>query len=51
MFRQGRNSAQLPIIAGASPQVIMENYSHLTKDGACDPMLQAIGGGGGGRRR
>jgi hypothetical protein len=39
---------QLSIIAGASLQVIMENYTHLTKDDAYDVMLQAIAGG---RRR
>lgn len=45
MLRQGMNPVQLSIIAGASLQVIMEHYTHLTKDDAYDAMLRAIAGG------
>lgn len=47
MLRNGMSPVQLSIIAGASIQVIMEHYTHLTKDDAYDAMLRAIGGNGG----
>jgi hypothetical protein len=48
MLRNGMNPIQLSIIAGASLPVIMEHYTHLTKDDAYDAMLRVIAGG---RRR
>ena len=47
MLRQGMNPVQLSIIAGASLQVIMAHYTHLTKDDAYDAMLRVIAGGSG----
>jgi hypothetical protein len=47
MLRNGVNPVQLSIIAGASLQVIMEHYTHLTKDDAYDAMLRVIAGQGG----
>jgi site-specific recombinase XerD len=49
MLRNGINPIQLSVIAGASLPVIMEHYTHLTKDDAYDAMLRVIGGSGGGR--
>jgi hypothetical protein len=42
MLRHGMNPIQLSIIAGASPQVIAEHYTHLTKDDAYEAMLQVL---------
>jgi integrase len=42
MLRQGMNPLQLSIIAGASLPVIMEHYTHLTKDDAYEAMIRAI---------
>ncbi len=54
MLRQGMNPIQLSMIAGASIEVIMQHYAHLTKSDAYEAMLRAIGGNGrsapGGRR-
>ena len=47
MLRQGMNPVQLSIIAGASLQVIMAHYTHLTKDDAYDAMLRVIAGSSG----
>lgn len=47
MLRNGMNPVQLSIIAGASLPVIMEHYTHLTKDDAYDAMLRVIAGNGG----
>ena len=46
MLRHGMNPIQLSIIAGASPQVIAEHYTHLTKDDAYDAMLRVLTAGG-----
>jgi integrase len=42
MLRQGMNPFQLSIIAGASLPVIMEHYTHLTKNDAYDSMIAAL---------
>ena len=47
MLRQGMNPIQLSIIAGASPEVIAEHYTHLTKDDAYDAMIRALTNGQG----
>jgi site-specific recombinase XerD len=42
MLRQGMNPIQLSLIAGASLEVIMQHYTHLTKDDAYDSMIRAL---------
>jgi integrase len=42
MLRRGMNPLQLSIIAGASLPVIMEHYTHLTKDDAYEAMISAL---------
>jgi integrase/recombinase XerD len=42
MLRSGMNPMQLSIIAGASLQVIMEHYTHLTKDDAYEAMIRVL---------
>ena len=42
MLRHGMNPIQLSIIVGASPQVIAEHYTHLTKDDAYEAMLRVL---------
>ncbi|MGH9090010.1 MAG: tyrosine-type recombinase/integrase [Acidimicrobiales bacterium] len=49
MLRNGMNPIQLSIIAGASLPVIMEHYTHLTKDDAYEAMLRVLSGSGGAR--
>ncbi len=44
MLREGMNPAQLSIIAGASLPVIMDHYTHLTKDDAYEAMLRVLAG-------
>jgi integrase len=46
MLRNGMNPIQLSIIAGASPQVIAEHYTHLTRDDAYEAMIQILAVGG-----
>ncbi len=45
MLRQGMNPVQLSMIAGASIEVIMQHYAHLTKDDAYEATLRALSGG------
>lgn len=45
MVRQGVNPLQLSVIAGASLPVIMEHYTHLTRNDAYDSMMRALGAG------
>jgi integrase/recombinase XerD len=42
MLRNGMNPIQLSIIAGASPDVIAQHYTHLNKDDAYDAMIRAL---------
>jgi integrase/recombinase XerD len=42
MLRNGMNPIQLSIIAGASPEVIAQHYTHLNKDDAYDAMIKAL---------
>jgi integrase len=42
MLRQGMNPLQLSLIAGTSVPVIMEHYTHLTKEDAYDAMMSAL---------
>ncbi len=46
MLRDGMTSIQLSITAGASPEVIAQCYTHLTKDDAYDAMVRVLSGGG-----
>ncbi len=43
MIRNGMHPIQLSMIAGASLEVIMQHYAHLTRDDAYDAMLRALG--------
>lgn len=45
MLRRGMNPVQLSFIAGASIEVIMQHYAHLTKDDAYEATLRALSGG------
>ncbi len=45
MLRCGMNPIQLSVIAGASPDVIAQHYTHLTKDDAYEAMVRALSGG------
>ena len=45
MLRRGMNPIQLSIIAGASPEVIANHYTHLNKDDAYDAMIRALTNG------
>jgi site-specific recombinase XerD len=45
MLRQSMNPVQLSFIAGASIEVIMQHYAHLTKDDAYEATLRALSGG------
>jgi uncharacterized protein (DUF433 family) len=42
MVRSGMSPIQLSLIAGASPEVITECYTHLTKDDAYEAMMRAL---------
>lgn len=42
MLRNGMNPIQLSVIAGASPQVIADHYTHLTKDDAYEAMMRVL---------
>ena len=42
MLRRDMNLVQLSFIAGASPEVIAQHYSHLTKDDAYEAMIRAL---------
>ncbi len=42
MLRRGMNPVQLSIIAGASLPVIMEHYTHLTREDAYSAMIGAL---------
>ncbi|MHB8438515.1 MAG: tyrosine-type recombinase/integrase [Acidimicrobiales bacterium] len=42
MLRRGMNPVQLSFIAGASMEVISQNYTHLTKDDAYEAMMRAL---------
>jgi integrase/recombinase XerD len=42
MVRSGMSPIQLSMIAGASPEVITECYTHLTRDDAYDAMMRAL---------
>jgi len=42
MLRRGMNPVQLSLIAGTSLPVIMEHYTHLTRDDAYDAMISAL---------
>jgi integrase/recombinase XerD len=42
MLRRGMNPVQLSFIAGASMEVISQNYTHLTKDDAYEAMIRAL---------
>jgi hypothetical protein len=42
MLRNGMNPIQLSIIAGASPEVIAQCYTHRTKDDAYDAMMRVL---------
>lgn len=46
VLRNGMNPIQLSFIAGASPDVIVQHYAHLTKDDAYEAMLRAVSPGG-----
>ncbi|HEX4806845.1 MAG TPA: tyrosine-type recombinase/integrase [Conexibacter sp.] len=45
MLRRGMNPIQLSLIAGASPEVIAQHYTHLNRADAYDAMLQALAPG------
>jgi integrase/recombinase XerD len=49
MVRTGMHPFQLSAIAGASPPVIAQYYTHLTKADAYDAMLRSLGYGSGTR--
>jgi hypothetical protein len=42
MLRNGMSPIQLSLIAGASPEVIANCYTHLTKDDAYSAMLRVL---------
>jgi len=42
MLRQGMNPLQLSLIAGTSLPVIMEHYTHLTKEDAYEAMIRVL---------
>jgi integrase/recombinase XerD len=42
MLRSGMNPIQLSLIAGASPDVIAQCYTHLTKDDAYEAMMSVL---------
>jgi len=44
MLRNGMGPIQLSLVAGASPEVIAQCYTHLTKDDAYDAMVRVLSG-------
>jgi site-specific recombinase XerD len=42
MLRNGMNPIQLSLIAGASPDVIAQHYTHLTKEDAYDAVIRVL---------